>query len=588
MTFSKTLKFFWTYLKVYKLKAMLVLLGIIVSTYFAVLAPRYLGYAIEELVNYVTALFTTGSATLQEFHRILVLLGGFFLLSIVGQFVGIFLIAWMSGNASNRMRIDTFKKLEKLAIKFFDTSNDGELLARFTSDMDNIGNALQQYLIQILSNAAMMIGVTIMMFNVNTGMALLTLSIAPFAWAIAVVIVRKAKKYADLRQNSIGELNAYIDEKISGQKMIISNGLEEETIDGFKVHNKIVRDNSYKSEVFGGLLFPVMQGIGLVNTAMVIFFGAYLAVSGSVDRAVGLGLIVVFIQYSQQFYSPLTEVASQYSLMQLAFVGARRVNEILTADDEPERPNVQTIDGFDKNIQINNVSFAYNPDKPVLNDLNIEIRKGKMVAVVGPTGSGKTTIMNLINRFYDVDEGEILIDGVDIRDISLKSLRSNVGIVLQDSTLFAGTIRHNIAFGKPEATDEEVYSAAKQANMHEFISGLENGYDTEISDENNVFSTGQKQLISIARTILTNPSLLILDEATSNVDTVTESKIQKAMDNIMVGKTSFVIAHRLKTILDADHIIVLVDGAVLEEGNHMQLLAKDGFYAELYYNQFVM
>ena len=588
MTFSQTLKFFWTYLKVYKVKSLVIIIAIIVSTYFAVLAPRFLGNAIEELANYVTALFTTGEATLGSFHRVVLMLAIFYLLSIIAQFIQIFLIAGIAGNASNKMRINMFKKIEKLAVKFFDTSNDGELLARFTSDMENINTALQQYLIQIMANTAMLIGVTIMMFNVDVRMAFLTLSIAPVAWIVAVIIVRKAKKYADFRQNSVGALNAYIDEKISGQKMIISNGLEEETILGFQTHNKIVRGNSFKSEVYGGLLFPVMQGIGLINTAMVIFFGAYLALEGSVERAAGLGLIVVFMQYSQQFYSPLTEVASQYGQMQLAFVGARRVNEILTADDEFEKPDAIEINGFEKTIQIKNVNFAYTPEKPILKNLNIEIRKGKMVAVVGPTGGGKTTIMNLINRFYDVDEGEILIDGVDIRDISLKSLRNNVGIVLQDSTLFTGTIRHNIAFGKPTATDEEIFSAAKQANMHDFIMDLENGYETEISDENNVFSTGQKQLISIARTVLTNPSLLILDEATSNVDTVTESKIQKAMDNIMVGKTSFVIAHRLKTILGANHIIVLVDGSVLEEGNHEQLLAKNGFYAELYYNQFVV
>ena len=588
MTFKDVMKFYWSYLKVYRIQAIVIIVCIIISTIFGVLAPRYLGNAVEELANYVEALFMGQVPTLEAFHGIILTLLIFYVLSEIASFTNIFLIAAVAGNTSNRMRIKMFKKAERLAIRFFDTSKDGDLLARFTSDMENIGNALQQYLIQVLSNVAWIIGVIWMMFRVNVSMALLTLSIAPFAWFITILIVRKAKKYADLRQDSVGELNAYMDEKISGQKVIITNGIHEEVKKGFRTHNKIVRTNSYRGEVYGGLLFPVMQGIGLVNMAMVIFFGAYLTVTGDVGRAAGLGLIVIFVQYSQQFYHPLTEVAAMYSQMQLAFVGARRVNEILVSDDEVEREDAVELTGIEKNLELKNVGFGYLPEKQILKDLNIEVRKGKTVAVVGPTGSGKTTIMNLINRFYDVDSGEILIDGVDVRDYTLASLRKHVGIVLQDSILFAGTLRHNIAFGKPDATDEEVIEAAKQAHIHEFIMSLENGYDTEVSDENNILSTGQKQLICIARTVLTNPSLLILDEATSNVDTVTESHIQKAMERIMQGRTSFVIAHRLKTILNSNHIIVLVDGHVLEEGNHEQLMRKAGFYSELYHNQFVV
>ena len=588
MTFKDVMQFYWSYLKTYKIQAVVIIVCIIISTTFGVLAPRYLGNAVEELANYVTALFGGQHATLEAFHGILFTLLLFYIFSEIASFINIYLIAAVAGNTTNRMRIKMFKKVERLAIRFFDTSKDGDLLARFTSDMENISNALQQYLIQVLSNVAWIIGIIWMMFRVNVSMALLTMSIAPFAWVITIIIVKKAKKYADLRQDSVGELNAYIDEKISGQKMVITNGIEEETKKGFRIHNKKVRVNSYRGEVYGGLLFPVMQGIGLVNMAMVIFFGAYLTVTGDVGRAAGLGMIVIFVQYSQQFYHPLTEVAAMYSQMQLAFVGARRVNEILVSDDEVEKPDAVELTGIEKNLELKNVEFGYLPDKQILKDLNIEVRKGKVVAIVGPTGSGKTTIMNLINRFYDVDSGEILIDGVDIRKMTLKSLRTHVGIVLQDSILFPGTLRHNIAFGKPDATDEEVMEAAKQAQIHDFIMSLEQGYDTEVSDENNILSTGQKQLVSIARTVLTNPALLILDEATSNVDTVTESHIQKAMDRIMVGRTSFVIAHRLKTILNCNHIIVLVDGQVLEEGNHRQLMEKGGFYSELYYNQFVV
>ncbi|MDU7055251.1 MAG: ABC transporter ATP-binding protein, partial [Enterococcus hirae] len=379
----------------------------------------------------------------------------------------------------------------------------------------------------------------------------------------------------------------YMDEKISGQRVIITNGLQEETIDGFLEHNETVRKATFKGQAYSGLLFPMMQGMSLVNTAIVIFFGGWLALNGDLERSAALGLVVTFVQYSQQYYQPLMQISSGYSMIQLAITGARRLNEMFAEKDEVKPANGQSFDGIDKGLSLEHVDFGYNPDKLVLNDVSIDVNKGEMVALVGPTGSGKTTIMNLLNRFYDVNSGAVTIDGTDIREYDLDALRKHVGIVLQESVLFSGTIRDNIVFGKPDATDEEVINAAKQANIHDFIMNLEKGYETEVSEENNLFSTGQKQLISIARTIITNPSLLILDEATSNVDTVTEAKIQKAMDEAIKGRTSFVIAHRLKTILNADRIVVLRDGKVIEEGNHHQLLAEDGFYAELYHNQFV-
>ena len=378
-----------------------------------------------------------------------------------------------------------------------------------------------------------------------------------------------------------------MDEKISGQRVIITNGLQEETIDGFLEHNETVRKATFKGQAYSGLLFPMMQGMSLVNTAIVIFFGGWLALNGDLERSAALGLVVTFVQYSQQYYQPLMQISSGYSMIQLAITGARRLNEMFAEKDEVKPANGQSFDGIDKGLSLEHVDFGYNPDKLVLNDVSIDVNKGEMVALVGPTGSGKTTIMNLLNRFYDVNRGAVTIDGTDIREYDLDALRKHVGIVLQESVLFSGTIRDNIVFGKPDATDEEVINAAKQANIHDFIMNLEKGYETEVSEENNLFSTGQKQLISIARTIITNPSLLILDEATSNVDTVTEAKIQKAMDEAIKGRTSFVIAHRLKTILNADRIVVLRDGKVIEEGNHHQLLAEDGFYAELYHNQFV-
>ncbi|MGJ8729390.1 ABC transporter ATP-binding protein [Listeria aquatica] len=586
--FRQITKFFWHYLRAYKLQLSVIILAIVGATFLQVKAPQYVGKAVQELADYAVKLITTGVDDKSDFHHILLMLLLFYILTSVAMFIQNIIMAGVSGKATNRMRIGLFKKMEKLSIRFFDSHNDGEMLSRFTSDMDNISNTLNQALVQVLSNLALMIGVIIMMFTQNVELALVTLIAAPFAVIIAGIIIRKARRYVDLQQDSLGRLNAYIDEKISGQKVVITNGLEEETIGGFLKHNEIVKNATYKGQVYSGLLFPVMQGISLVNTAIVIFFGGYLALNGSLDRTVALGLIVMFVQYSQQFYMPLTQISSQYSMLQLAITGARRVSEVFKEQDEVERPNVQTIDGVHKKVELNHVKFGYTPDKPVLKDVTIGLEKGQMVAVVGPTGSGKTTIMNLLNRFYNVDSGEILFDGKDIRDIELHSLRKQVGIVLQDSVLFSGTIHDNIAFGKPDATREEVIAAAEQAHIHEFIMSLDKGYDTEISDENSIFSVGQKQLISIARTILTNPSLLILDEATSNVDTVTESKIQTAMDNVISGRTSFVIAHRLKTILGADHIVVLRNGEVIEEGTHESLLKQQGFYAELYHNQFVL
>ncbi|MPQ21835.1 ABC transporter ATP-binding protein [Carnobacterium divergens] len=582
--FKKISRFFWMYLRHFKLQLMVVIVAVVASTYLQVKAPYYIGQAIQELANYSARGFKDNS----EFIRIIWLLLIFYVLLAAGTFIQSILMAGISGRSTNKMRIDLFKKMESLSIRFFDSHKDGEMLSRFTSDLDNISNTLNQALVQVMSNVALMVGVIIMMFRQDVQLSIVTLAAAPFAIIIAALVIRKARKYVNLQQESIGSLNGYIDEKISGQKMIIANGLEAETVTEFLDYNQKVKKVSFKGQVYSGLLFPMMQGIALFNTAIVIFFGGYFALNGSIERTLALGLIVTFVQYSQQFYMPLTQISSQYSMLQLAFTGAKRVIEVLDEEPEVERPTVEAMYGIEKEVRLDHVDFSYVPNKPILKDISITAKKGQMVALVGPTGSGKTTIMNLLNRFYNVDSGAILIDNVDIRDIELASLRKQVGIVLQDSVLFSGTIRDNIVFGKPDATDEEVVDAAKQANIHDFILSLDDGYETIVSDEHSIFSVGQKQLISIARTIITNPSLLILDEATSNVDTVTESKIQKAMEAIISGRTSFVIAHRLKTILNADYIVVLNQGEIIEEGTHEELLNLEGFYSELYHNQFVM
>lgn len=582
----KASKFFYHYLKRYKLSFLFIFAAIIVATYLQVKAPQYIGDAFNELAAYVGGLMQ-GVDDKSKFVAVIWKLLLFYVLASAASFIYSILFTQVVGKSTNRMRIGLFNKLEKLTIRFFDSHQDGEILSRFTSDLDNIQNSLNQALLQFLTNGVLLIGILIMMFRQNVSLAWATIASTPIAVIIAVVVIRKARKYVDLQQDEVGKLNGYMDEKISGQRVIITNGLQEETIDGFLAHNKKVREATYKGQVYSGLLFPMMQGMSLVNTAIVIFFGGWLALNGDLERSVALGLVVTFVQYSQQYYQPLMQISSGYSMIQLAVTGARRLNEMFDEPDEVKPDNGKKITGIQQGVILDHVDFGYNADQQILKNVSITVNKGEMIALVGPTGSGKTTIMNLLNRFYDVNKGAVLVDGKDIRELDLDSLRENVGIVLQDSVLFSGTIRENIAFGKPDATEEEVIAAAKQANIHEFIVGLENGYETEITEENNLFSTGQKQLISIACTILTNPSLLILDEATSNVDTVTEAKIQKAMEEAIKGRTSFVIAHRLKTILNADRIVVLRDGQVIEEGNHHELLKQDGFYAELYHNQFV-
>ncbi len=424
-----------------------------------------------------------------------------------------------------------------------------------------------------------------MMFIVNPTMALFTVATTPFILIISVVIMKKARVYLDKQQDKISDLNGYVNEQINGEKVIITNGLQEESVQNFKKYNNDVRSAMFKGQFYSGMLFPLLQGISLLNLAIVIGGGAWLIVSGQVSQAIGLGLIVAFVEYSQTYFQPLTQLTSIYSMTQLALTGARRLATVEEQDEENTVPDGKVLKGIKKGVKLENVHFGYNADKEILHGVSIDVDKGKSVAVVGPTGSGKTTIMNLINRFYDVNSGKVTFDGVDVRDITLESLRNNVGIVLQDSVLFTGSVEDNIKYGKPDASRDEVIAAAKEANIHDFIMTLPDGYDTQVSEENSVFSTGQKQLISIARTILTDPEFLILDEATSNVDTVTEAKIQKAMDAVIAGRTSFVIAHRLKTILNSDKIVVLKDGNVIEEGNHDELIKKRGFYYSLYTNQ---
>ena len=586
----RTVKFFWKYFKDYSLSFLIVIVMMIASTILQVLFPIYVGQAVQHLVKLGNALANGGEKNqlLVAFTSLMTKLFLTFLCLSISSLIYMVLMSRVISHSTNEMRKGLFGKLAKLTVSFFDRHQDGDILSRFTSDLDNILQALNESMIQVLSNILLYLGLVIIMFRQNVRLAWITVASTPLAIVVLVVIVRLARKYTHLQQKEVGRLNAYMDETISGQKAIIVQGMQEEVIKGFLEQNDRVRSATFKGRAFSGLLFPIMNGMSLINTAIVIFAGSAVLLSDpNIETAVAVGLITTYAQFSQQYYQPIIQIAASWGSLQLAFTGADRIQEMFDAPEEVRPENAPAFTELTDSVEIKHVDFSYVEGKPILKDVSIFAPKGKMTAVVGPTGSGKTTIMNLLNRFYDVDSGSIEFDGRDIRDYELDSLRSHVGIVLQDSVLFSGTIRENIRFGVPDASQEMVETAARATHIHDYIESLPDKYDTLVDDDQNIFSTGQKQLISIARTLLTDPQVLILDEATSNVDTVTESKIQQAMEAIVAGRTSFVIAHRLKTILNADQIIVLKDGEVIEQGDHHQLLQLGGFYSELYHNQFV-
>lgn len=586
----RTIAFFWQYFKRYKLSFVVVLLMMITATVFQVLFPVYVGQAVQHLVELGRAFAEKGETDqiLSTFGSVMGSVLVSFVCLSVSSLIYMLLMTRVIAHSTNEMRKGLFGKLSKMTVAFFDRHQDGDILSRFTSDLDNILQALNESMIQVMSNALLYLGLVIIMFVQNARLAWITVASTPVAFLLLVVIVRLARKYTNLQQKEVGRLNAYMDETISGQKAVIVQGMQEEVIKGFIEQNDRVRLATFKGRTFSGLLFPIMNGMNLINTAIVIFVGSAVLLSDpNVETAVAVGLITTFTQFSQQYYQPIIQIAASWGSLQLAFTGADRIQEMFDAPEEVRPENAPAFTELTDSVEIKHVDFSYVEGKPILKDVSILAPKGKMTAVVGPTGSGKTTIMNLLNRFYDVDSGSIEFDGHDIRDYELDSLRSHVGIVLQDSVLFSGTIRDNIRFGVPDASQEMVETAARATHIHDYIESLPDKYDTLVDDDQNIFSTGQKQLISIARTLLTDPQVLILDEATSNVDTVTESKIQQAMEAVVAGRTSFVIAHRLKTILNADQIIVLKDGEVIEQGNHHQLLKLGGFYSELYHNQFV-
>ncbi|WP_423364497.1 ABC transporter ATP-binding protein [Mycoplasma sp. P36-A1] len=584
---SVGISFLWRYIKKYRVSLVFVVAFIIFSTWLQVKAPLIMGDAINDLAAYIQAYMTPNGDTLEthtSFVNTVFKLGGAYLLVSLSMFTYQMIMSRVASGTSSRIRNALFNKLQKLSIRFFDQSNEGDILSRFTNDVDNINMLLTQSLVQIISSIALLVSISYTMFKEEASLGTIVVGLALIAGVFVLLLTRQAKKYVGVQQAKLGALNGYIDEKISGQKLIITTGTEKDTYEGFVPFNEDYRDVSKKGQAFSNVLFPMVQGFSMIAIGSIIYFGAQSVIDGTVT----VGLLVAFIQYTQRFFQPLTQIVSQYNTSRLAVTGAGRAQEILDVPEEVVNiKDAIKIKKISENIIFKDVDFGYLENKPVLKNVNLVVENGHKVALVGPTGSGKTTIINLLNRFYDTTSGEIFIDNYEIKDLELGSLRRKIGNVLQDTVLFSGTIKDNIGYGKPEATIDEVQDAAKAAEIHDYIVSLPDGYNTVVDDSNSIFSVGQKQLISIARTLIVNPDLIILDEATSNVDTVTEQKIQRAMDKVLKGRTSFVIAHRLKTILDADKIVVLRDGEVIEQGTNEELLKANGFYAELYKNQFV-
>ena len=571
---NRGLKFILSYLKEHKTKLIIISFSIIVYTLTKLIGPFLMGYIID---NYITIPNVDGLV-----KWVIVLFCVYALSSLAGCFQN-YINADVASQTVNKIRTDLFNKIETLSLRFFDSTPHGELLSRFTNDIDNIGITLSNSIIDLTSNLIQLVGVLIFMLILNVKLALITLIATPFLAIIVTFLIKRTRKLYGEQQGKLGDLNAYIEEEISGLKVVKAYGLENEVVRRFHEKNKSFKDTAIKAQFTSYLMIPLMNGLSNVTLVLIIVAGSMLTLKGDAS----IGLIVTFINFARLFFQPINQMSNLYNQLGLAFTGAERVMDILKEEpDIKNTPNAKEIDVLNGYVNMKDVSFSYNDEKTILKRINIEAFKGEKIAIVGPTGSGKTTIINLLNRFYDTKDGEIYFDDLKIKDINFYSLRKRIGIVLQNTILFSGTIRENLLFGKEDATDNEIETACIKANIHDYIISLPKGYDTEITSDSNIFSKGQKQLLSIARTILANPDILILDEATSNVDMITEQKLQQAMNTMMEGRTSFVIAHRLKTIINSDKIVVIKDGKVVEEGTHKDLISLKGFYNELYQNQF--
>ena len=581
--FKGTLKKMIGFMGRFKAALVVVLVFAIGSTVFNIVGPKVLSTATTELFNGIVAKIDgSGGINFDAIAQILLFTLGLYLLSAACSFVQGWIMSSVSQRTSYELRRSIAEKIDRMPMGYFERNSVGDTLSRITNDVDTLGQSLNQGVTQLITSVTTIIGVLVMMLTINPLMTLVTVVILPVSVVLIMVVVKRSQKFFLAQQRTLGEINGLVEETFSGHAIVKAFNREDGTVDNFNETNARLYNSAWKSQFFSGLMQPIMNFVGNLGYVAVAITGSFLAVQGIIT----VGDIQAFIQYVKNFTQPITQLTQVSNVLQQMAAAAERIFEFL--DEPEEEPDHATVTSgeVECEVEFDHVHFGYDPAKPVIEDFSARVTEGQTVALVGPTGAGKTTMVKLLMRFYDVQSGSIKIGGHDIRDFARDDLRSMFGMVLQDTWLFNGSIRDNIRYGKLDATDEEVEAAAKAAYVHHFIQTLPEGFDTEINEDASNISQGQRQLLTIARAILADRRMLILDEATSSVDTRTEERIQKAMDNLMAGRTSFVIAHRLSTIKNADLILVIRDGDIVEQGTHEELLQLGGFYAELYNSQF--